>query len=329
MPRFSTGLLIRALACLASIAMAVLSSAHAQPVVIVLNSGEATVSTIDPKTFKEIRRQPVGKEPHHLYPTPDNKTLIVGNAVSNDMHFLDPVTGDVRGRVRNIDDPYQLAYSPDNKWFVTAALRLDRVDLYAYDGKDHRLVKQLSIPDAPSHVWFSPDSRWVFATLQDSNEIAAIDMNTQAVAWKLKVGLQPAGILMTPDGKHLMVGIMGRDYVEVIDWKARKTVATITTGKGAHNFRGLGDQRHVLVSNRLDNTISIIDTVDLKVVGQIAVPGGPDCMEITADRKQLWVTSRFAGKVSVVDLESRKVIQSIRVGRSPHGIYIHDRAPLL
>jgi YVTN family beta-propeller protein len=31
----------------------------------------------------------------------------------------------------------------------------------------------------------------------------------------------------------------------------------------------------------------------------------------------------------VVDLETRKVIQSIRVGRSPHGIYIHDRAPLL
>jgi YVTN family beta-propeller protein len=106
-------------------------------------------------------------------------------------------------------------------------------------------------------------------------------------------------------------------------------VAKIRTGKGAHNFRGLGDQRHLLVSNRLENTISIVDMADLKVTGEIKVPGGPDCMEITADGKQLWVTSRFAGKVSVVDMDSRKVVQSIKVGRSPHGIYLHNRAPLL
>jgi YVTN family beta-propeller protein len=69
--------------------------------------------------------------------------------------------------------------------------------------------------------------------------------------------------------------------------------------------------------------------VDFKVVGEISVPGGPDCMELTADGKQLWVTSRFAGKVSVVDMQTRKVVQSIRVGRSPHGIYLHQRAALL
>jgi YVTN family beta-propeller protein len=159
--------------------------------------------------------------------------------------------------------------------------------------------------------------------------VAAIDLQSQTVAWKHKVGPQPAGIILSPDGKHLFVGIMGADYVEVIDWKARRTVAKIRTGKGAHNFRGLGDQRHLLVSNRLENTISIVDMADLKVTGEIKVPGGPDCMEITADGKQLWVTSRFAGKVSVVDMDSRKVVQSIKVGRSPHGIYLHNRAPLL
>jgi YVTN family beta-propeller protein len=69
--------------------------------------------------------------------------------------------------------------------------------------------------------------------------------------------------------------------------------------------------------------------IDLKVVGQIPVPGGPDCMDLTADGKTLWVTSRFAGKVSVVDMAQRKVIQTIKVGRSPHGIYLSSRAPLL
>jgi len=298
-------------------------------VAVVLNSRDATVSLIDQATFKEVARLGVGKEPHHLYPTPDNETLIVGNAVSDELHFLDPRTGEIRGRLRNIIDPYHLAFSPDGRWFVTAALRLDRVDVYTWDGKDKRLVRQIPLPKAPSHLWFSPDSRFVYVTLQDSDEIAAIEVATQTVAWKHKVGRQPAGIVLTPDGRHLLVGIMGQDHVEVVDVQERRTVAKVRTGRGAHNFRGMGDQRHVLVSNRVDNTVSILDMVEMKVVGQIPVPGGPDCMELSADGKLLWVTARFAKQVAVVDMASRKVVRTIPVGRSPHGIYLHNRAPLL
>jgi YVTN family beta-propeller protein len=302
--------------------------AHAQ-LAVVLNSRDATVSLIDQTTFMEVARHPVGKEPHHLYPTPDNRTLIVGNAVSDDLHLLDPVTGEVRGRVRDIIDPYHLGFSPDGRWFVTAALRLDRVDVYAWDGREKRLVRQLPMPRAPSHLWFSPDSRFVYVTLQESNQIAAIEVATQTVAWVHPVGRQPAGIVLTPDGRHLMVGIMGRDYVEVVDVRERRTVAKIRTGRGAHNFRGMGDGRHLLVSNRVENTISILDMIDRKVVGEIAVPGGPDCMELSADGRMLWVTARFAKQVAVVDMATRKVVRTIPVGRSPHGIYLHNRAPLL
>jgi YVTN family beta-propeller protein len=47
---------------------------------------------------------------------------------------------------------------------------------------------------------------------------------------------------------------------------------------------------------------------------------------VTSDGKTMWVTQRWLKKVSVVDLASRKVIKSIPVGRSPHGIYFHNRA---
>ena len=106
-------------------------------------------------------------------------------------------------------------------------------------------------------------------------------------------------------------------------------MARIVTGKGAHNFRGLGDGRHLFVSNRVDNTISIVDMPQLAVVGVIPVPGGPDCMDVTADGRELWVTTRWAKRVAVVDLAQRKVVRTIPVGRSPHGLYLHDRAPLL
>jgi hypothetical protein len=43
----------------------------------------------------------------------------------------------------------------------------------------------------------------------------------------------------------------------------------------------------------------------------------------------LWVTLRWARQVAVVDLGQRRVVRTIAVGRSPHGIYFHNRAPLL
>jgi YVTN family beta-propeller protein len=190
--------------------------------VYVLNSRDASVSLIDKAARTESRRITVGKEPHHLYPTPDGKSLIVGNAMSDDLVFFDPVTAEVQRRIASIDDPYQLGFSPDTRWFVTAALRLDRVDLYRYEGGELKLAKRLSIPKAPSHIWFSADSSTVFATLQDSNEIVAISLQKMEPIWKLRTGKQPAGILITPDDRHLMVGVMGENFVDVIDWRAQK-----------------------------------------------------------------------------------------------------------
>jgi YVTN family beta-propeller protein len=296
---------------------------------IILNSKDASISLIDQTSYAEIGRFDVGKEPHHLYPSGDGKQLMVANALSNDLHFLDPLSGKVLRRVRNIDDPYQLAISPDQKWFISIALRLNRVDVYSIDAGEFKLHKRIPVAKAPSHMWYSNDGKTVFVTLQDSNEIAALDVLKGEVLWKMPVGKQPAGILVTPDDKYLMVGIMGEDYVQVIDWRTRQTVKKIVTGKGAHNFRGLGDKRHVYVSNRVDGKVTKIDMQTMQVVDQISVPGGPDCMEITADGKLMWVTSRWAKRVSVVNLAEKRVIKTIEVGRSPHGIYLHNRAPIL
>lgn len=298
-------------------------------VAIILNSRDASVSLIDMVKAAEVGRVEVGKEPHHLYPTPDGKSLIVANAVSDDMHFLDPLTGAIQRRVRSIPDPYQIGFSPDHKWFVACALRLNRVDVYDGRTDEFKPVKRIPLSRNPSHLWFSADSRYVFVTLQESDEVVGIDLSTLEVAWRIKVGRQPAGIMVTPDDKYVMAGVMGDNYVQVIDWRTQTMTRRIVTGRGAHNFRGLGDKRHVFVTNRVDGTISKIDLNTMAVTDTYSVPGGPDCLEVTADQKQLWITARFAKQVAVLDLEQRKVIRRIDVGRSPHGIYFHNRAPLL
>jgi YVTN family beta-propeller protein len=232
--------------------------------------------------------------------------------------------------VEGIEDPYQLGFSPDHKWFVTAALRMDRVDIYHYDGTTMALAKHIELSKTPSHMTFSSDNRTVFVTLQDSGELAAIDLPTQTVLWKMHVGNQPAGLWMVPGEHYLLVGMTGEDDVTVVDWHKQQIVKKIHTGRGAHNFRNLDDGKHVVVSNRVDSTISVIDYTTLTNTGDITgLMAGPDDMELTPDKRYLWVGFRFARHVGVIDMTTRKLIDTIAVGRSPHGIFFDNRAPVV
>lgn len=301
--------------------------------IFVLNSLDADVSIVDPTSHVELRRLPTGKEPHHLYLAPDEKTLIVANATGNTLTFVDPVSGSVQRTLRDIVDPYHLRFSPDMQWFVTAANRLNHVDIYRWHGaaaaQPLQLVKRVPAPKTPSHLSIDSKSSVIYASLQDSDELLAIDIATQTPRWKIKVGKLPADLYLTADDRLLLVGMTGDKFVEAYDVSGAqpKLVKRIQTGDGAHAFRARGDKRHVFVSNRVANTISLIDTQTLSVVAEYPAPGGPDCMELLSDGRTLLVTSRWARRLSYIDIDTKKVVRQVPVGRSPHGVWTLDHAP--
>lgn len=304
------------------------SLAAEPPPVFVLNSLDATVSVVDPADWSEKQRIPTGKEPHHLYLSPDESSLIVANSAGDSLTFLNPRTAEVQRVVYGIIDPYHLRFSPDMKWFVTAGNRLNHIDIYRWDGKEPKLVKRILSGKTPSHIWIDAKSTTAYVTMQDSDELVAVDLATQTIRWRTPTGPMPADIFGIHDGKTLLVGLTGSDGVQVFDVAGAqpKPVGKILTGKGAHAFRSAGDGRSVFVSNRVANSISRIDLQTLQVVDTYPVPGGPDCMDVSADGKTLYVTSRWAKKLSVVDLAAHKVVRQVPVGRSPHGVWTLDHA---
>jgi YVTN family beta-propeller protein len=303
--------------------------AQAAAPIFVLNSLDASVSVVDPLRWVETKRIPTGKEPHHLYLTPDEKSLIVANAMGDSLLFLDPKTAQVQRTVKGILDPYHLRFSPDMKWLVTVGNRLNHVDLYHWSGSDLTLSKRIATGKTPSHVWIDSKSTSAYVTMQESDELVLIDLVSQTLKWRVKTGSLPADVFGTPDDKLLLVALTGGRGVEVYDvtGAAPKLVKTIPTGAGAHAFRSAGDKRHVYVSNRVANTISKIDLTTLSVVDNYAAPGGPDCMDVSADGRFIYVASRWIKKLSVIDTTTRQLVRQVAVGKSPHGVWTLDHAP--
>ncbi len=295
------------------------ASARAESV-IVLNSDEASYSVLSRTGRTELQRLPVGREPHHLIISPDRKEVFVGSTATNELLVLDVRNGERKRVVRDIIDPYHLAFSPDGKWFVTAAYRLDHVDIFHADG--FRLAGRIFIDGLPSHIAFDSESKTVFVTLQQSGRVAAFDLATQTMKWNAPVGNAPAGIIMLPDNKRLLVALTGEDGIVAVNPEDGAVTGRLQTGKGAHNFWPKGDGRHWFLSNRVEGIVSVLDTKEMRVVASIRVPGGPDCMDVSLDGKELWVTQRFLRRVAIIDLDQLKVVGSVPVGKSPHGVFM-------
>ncbi len=310
---------LAALVCLAAWLAFGAGPAAAAGFAVVVNSADASLSLIDLAHQTEIGRIPALREPHHLALTPDGSALLVGDTAGNEMLFLDPATGAVKRRM-TIADPYQFGFSPDGKFLVVNGLARNQVDIYAVGS--WQLVKRLKLSSMPSHLAFAPDSATVYVTLQGTDRLAAIDLRQMTERWEVEIGKTPAGVLWNR-GK-LLVGIMGSDYVAVADPADGKVERRIRTGKGAHNLFLSPDGKLVYVGNRVDGTIMALDAATLAPGRSYAVPGGPDCAAFAPDGK-MWVTQRWARKVAVLDTVTG-AYSSIDVGRSPHGIWLSERA---
>ena len=286
----------------------------------VLNSGDASISVVDVLTRTETRRIPLLREAHHLVVSPDGRDLVVGDSGGNELLFIDPQTGDIRRRER-ISNPYHLEYSPNGRYLVVASLRRDQVDIY--DAATLALLQRFRQPDKPSHVAFSPDSRWAYVTLQGTGQVAAIDMTTRSTAWIQDVGPEPAGIIWHRG--QLLIGLMGRTEFVALDPETRAVRTAFHIGRGAHTIYPSPDGRSLYATSRVDSRIAEVDAQTLEVRRVFETPGGPDCLTFDPEGR-IYATLRWVGRVLVLDPQTGEQAQ-IRVGRSPHGIFMMPRRP--
>lgn len=311
---------MRRLFLLFSLVLITAAPAWAGGIAFIVNSRGPSISVIDMATHKEVGRIPALREPHHIMPTPDGKSLVVGDTVGNQFIYLDPNTGAVQKRV-TVADPYQFEFSPNHKFLVVNGLARNQVDVY--DVATMQLLHRFTVKSTPSHLTYSPDSKVVFVSLQDSNKLVAFDLTTMTEKWIAPVGKTPAGTLWL--NNTVLVACMGTDSVFQVDPATGRTIQQIPTGKSAHQLFLSPNGKILWVNNREgDNTVAL-DAKTLKLIRRYPMPGGPDDIAFAPDGK-LWLTLRFAESVAILDPVTGAV-ERIRVGRSPHGLFLNPNAP--
>jgi YVTN family beta-propeller protein len=299
---------------------------HDRHLVYVPNSLSNSVDVIDPATARVVNHFAVDALPQHVVPAWDLRTLYVTNDRGNTLTPIDPATGRP-GPTIPVEDPYNLYFTPDGKYAIVVAERLQRLDFR--DPHSFRLVKSVHVDClGVDHVDFSADGRYLIASCEFSGKVLKFDVAGQrAIGTILLNGgnAKPQDVKLDPSGRVFYIADMDRGGVYTVDGDTLTVTGFVATGAGAHGLYVSRDSKVLYVTNRtLPGSISLLDFSTNRVTRTWRIPGGgsPDMGGVSADGKVLWVSGRFNGVVYAIDTTTGALLHKIPVGRGPHGLCV-------
>ena len=294
--------------------------------VYVPNSLSNTVDVIDQHTLKVIRQFPTGALPQHVTPAYDLRTLYVDNDVGNSLTPINPRTGAV-GAPIPVEDPYNLYFTPDGRYAIVVAERLQRLDFR--NPTTMRLEHSLATPTCRGidHMDFSADGRYAFASCEFSGRMVKVDLASQRVVATLVLGhgsSSPQDVKLSPDGRTLYTADQLNGGLWEIDPTTFRVTGFLKTGAGAHGLYPSRDAREMYVSNRQQGSISVVSFHTRRVIAtwQLPMPASPDMGGVSADGRTLWLSGRYNAVVYAIDTRTGHLRAAIPVGQGPHGLCV-------
>jgi len=295
--------------------------------VYVPNTISDTVDVIDPATYRVVDHFKVGRQPQHVTPSWDLKTLWVLNDKGNSLTRIDPKTATL-GETVPVQDPYNMYYTPDGKYAIVVAEQRERLEFY--DARTMKMQHELWVNcKGVDHMDFSADGRYLIASCEFGKAIIKVDVERQALIARLPIspGGMPQDVKTSPDGSVFYIADMDANGVHMIDGEAFKQIGFIPTGKGAHGLYVSRDSKVLYVSNRGEGTISLIDLATRQVTKKWDIPGGgsPDMGGVSADGRVLWLSGRYNSEVYAIDTADGHLLARIPVGQGPHGLCVYPQ----
>jgi DNA-binding beta-propeller fold protein YncE len=296
---------------------------RALPRVYVPNSDSNTVDVIDPRRFKIVSHFSVGALPQHVTPSRNLKTLYVLNDEGNSVTPVDPRTAKP-GRPIHVDDPYNLYFTPDGRYAIVVAERLDRLDFS--DPRTFRVRHALSVPcRGVDHMDFSARGGYLLASCEFSGQLIKVDVRRQRVVGTIRVpgGGMPQDVKLSPDGKIFYVADMHANGLWEVDGRRMRIVGFLRTGLGVHGLYPSRDGKLLYATNRSAGTISVISFRTRKIVTTWRIAGGsPDMGNVSANGQVLWLSGRYDAEVYAISTRTGRLLARIPVGRGPHGLCV-------
>src|SRR5437667_5387744 len=296
----------------------------------VANTAGDTLSVVDPDRQEVVSEIPIGKHPHGLALSPDQRRLYCSVESAQAIIFLDASTDQIVASVPTTGVPNQLAATPDGHWVYVAINDKGTADII--DVRQKKVAKTLDIGSRPHNCYCPPGARHMYVTSIGDRLVRQFDFAHDHV---LKQTVRFDGavrpLCVTRDEKWLFVALEGLHGFAWADLTSGKQIGRMEQplpppekrSKFAYmNTHGLelrpGD-RELWVSSFIGNGLMVYDITGEapRYVTTVSVGDAPNWLTFSPDGKHAYSANAGANSITIVNCETRTALKEIKVGPVP------------
>ncbi len=187
----------------------------------------------DAETFRPLKRLQTGRQPSHMWLSPDGRWFVNTNQHSDSVTVIDTQALHIARTLRVDHLPAGIQISQDGRYMFVAS-HVGTISVFGTD--EWKLIKKVTSGAGAHEMVATRDGRTIFVTNRYEDTTSAFDVPSQQVVAKFRVPGGPDMPMLSADGAHLWVSGRFKDTASVVDTKTLRQLATFPTGHSPHGI---------------------------------------------------------------------------------------------
>jgi DNA-binding beta-propeller fold protein YncE len=331
--RFLLGIFVAAvLLCGAFTQNAAEGQAAATPKqVLVVNTGDASVSLVDLAGMKEVTRWKVGPRPYGIAVSRDGKTVAVGIEDEEKVKFFSLPEFKLKGEVK-IGKMFNdhIVLTKDGKYILVANFYSD--DVVGIDMATMKEEFRIKDCSAPHVVRYGPLNKHIFVTCKKITGVAIIDPDNRKLVQFHQLTVNPRSLTFSPDESKVYFGSFWVNGFFEADLKTGKVTRLFSADPPKDNAENQEVTYHgvqavhgnvILAANEGRSYVDAFDMASAKHISRFFDVSKPCCIEpIPGTESQAHVLFSNIGdgtlqRVEISPAGQMKSLGKAQVGKAP------------
>jgi YVTN family beta-propeller protein len=287
----------------------------AEECVLIVTTGNHSLTIFDNTHQRVSARIPVGAEPVNVAVSANGSTAFVANAGDDSVSVVDLDSGTSVAVVPVGAYPIDLAVHPDGRRLYVSERNSDRVSIV--DIATRQVTGSIRVGSGPSDLVIRRDGRRAYVANFRSNSVAVLDLENPRVAATISVGEQPFALALSPDDKRLYAVNTISATLSIIDTSSERVISTVPLGGFPIDVAVHPDGRSVYVSRGApEGDVAVIDTATGMLRGSIPVEAGAElgAIALSGDGAVAYTVEFIFGNLFFIDTMQGRVVKFEAIG---------------
>lgn len=299
---------------------------------LVVNTKDASVSLLDIKSMKELKRLPVGPRPYGIAVSQDGKTVAVGVEDEEKVKYFETATWQQKGetKIGKMNNDH-IILTQDGLYILVADYHSDSVIGIELASMKESFKVSAS---APHVIKYGPLKKNTYATCKKITGLAIVDPDSRKLVSFHQLNVNPRSLTFSPDESKAYFGSFWVNGFFEVDTKAGKVTRLFELPPPANNAQAQEVTYHgveavaphmVLAANEGRSYVDAVDVSSGKLLDRLTEVSKPCCIERIPGTSPVKVLVSNIGDASVSLVEvtpegKLRLISKATVGEAPKRI---------